>query len=150
MLRVAKILICLCLCFTGVQAAGDAGTVLLSLLNNMRSMQADFSQTIRDSKGKILNQATGLIALQRPGKFRWEVKQPNSQLVVTNGKRVWVYDPDLAQVTIRILTQEAGEAPALLLSNTNTALTKNFIVQMGKQNANAQEFILIPKKRDET
>src|SRR5437660_1200886 len=84
---------------------------LIQLLNNIHTMQATFKQTVLDTKGKILSRSEGKMSLQRPGQFRWDVLRPNRQLIVTNGQKIWIYDVDLEQVTVRYLTHEAGEAP---------------------------------------
>src|SRR5438477_275321 len=111
-------------CFSVGYAAG-AGDTLTQLLNHIHTLQADFNEVVKDTKGKTLNRSQGKISLERPGKFRWDVTQPNPQLIVTNNKKIWIYEIDLEQVTIRHLGNEAGETPALLLSNTNETLEKD-------------------------
>ena len=88
------------------------------------------------------------MVLQRPGKFRWQITRPNNQLIVTNGSKLWIYDPDLQQVTIRMLGKEAGEVPALLLSNPTTTLARNFDVKRTDKNGSGlQWFVLTPRDR---
>lgn len=132
------------MCFMSSTYADLASDTLIQLLNNIHTMQANFNETVKDTKGKILNQSQGKMSLERPGKFRWDVTAPNRQLIVTNGKKIWIYDADLEQLTIRHFNQEAGEAPALLLSNTNETLTKDFRVDMSN---NATTFLLKPKDK---
>lgn len=132
-------------CFTWAHA-DPASDALTQLLNNIHTMQANFNEVIKDTKGKTLNQSQGKMSLERPGKFRWDVTQPNSQLIVTNGKKIWVYDADLEQLTIRYLSKEGGEAPALLLSNTNETLARDFRVEM-LNDSTIQTFILKPKDK---
>lgn len=132
-------------CFSYVHAA-SAGDDLTQLLNNIRTMQANFTEVVKDTKGKILNRYQGKMSLERPGKFRWDATQPNRQLIVTNNKKIWIYDADLEQLTIRYLGKEAGEAPALLLSNTNDTLTKDFSVE-STNNSGVQWFLLKPKDK---
>lgn len=124
--------------------ADSATNNLIQLLTNIHTIQANFTETIVDKSGHALQKSKGLMQLQRPGKFRWEIKSPNQQLIVTNGQKLWIYDPDLEQVTIRLLTKEAGEAPALLLSNTNVSLQKEFKVQEIKDNNTTRWFLLTP------
>ncbi len=127
-------------------AIPSASDDLTQLLNNIHTMQAGFSEVIKDTKGKTLNRSEGKMSLQRPGKFRWDVISPNPQLIVTNGKKLWIYDADLEQLTIRFLGKEAGEAPALLLSNTNETLAKDFNVEAVNHSA-IQWFLLKPKDK---
>ncbi len=126
--------------------ATPASDTLTQLLNQIRTMQADFVEVVKDTKGKTLDRSQGKMSLERPGKFRWDVAQPNPQLIVTNGKKIWIYDADLEQVTIRYLDKTAGEAPALLLSNSNETLTRDFQVD-ALNNSDMQWFLLIPKDK---
>ncbi len=134
--------------FFSLSAFATPNEDLIRLLNNVNSMQADFTQSIADAQGKKLNKTTGRMAFSRPGKFRWDTLQPNKQLIVTDGKKLWMYDPDLDQVTIRNLTQETGETPALLLSHNNTTLENNFRIEALQKNSDTQWFSLTPKNKD--
>lgn len=112
-------------------------------------MKADFTQTLIDSKGKPTQKSLGRMAIQRPGKFRWDVTKPVPQLIIANGSRLWIYDPDLEQVTIRSLSKAAGESPALILSHDNTNLENTFTIQAIQPDAaQGQWFSLTPKKKD--
>jgi outer membrane lipoprotein carrier protein len=121
---------------------------LATLLNSVRTMRADFSQTIVDNHGKAIQQSFGTMALQRPGKFRWEVKKPIPQVIIANQTRIWIYDPDLEQVTIRSLNKTAGESPALLLSNDNAQINNDFSVKSMPATAGWNWFSLTPKMAD--
>ena len=121
---------------------------LANLLNSTRTMRANFTQTVIDNRNKPVQKSYGTMALSRPGKFRWDVKKPIPQLIVANQPRLWIYDSDLDQVTIRTLNVAAGQTPALLLSQVNTVIDKDFAV---KQLSNAQNQItyeLIPRNND--
>lgn len=133
-----------------INAYADSPTESLTqLLANIQTFRADFTQTITDKNAKQVQHSVGHMALQRPGKFRWEVTKPIAQLVVTNGARLWIYDPDLEQVTIRLLTKEVGDSPAMLLSNTNTALEKDFLIKGINSTSSAlQWFLLTPKNKN--
>lgn len=135
-------------CCSAVNASTES-SILAERLNNIRTMQADFTQTIITRSAKPLQRSYGKMLLARPGKFRWQVQRPVTQLLVANGKRLWIYDPDLEQVTIRFINQAAGEAPALLLSDANASLARDFIVKIQKRSGSLLEwFVLIPKNND--
>jgi len=141
--------ICLFMLTTLTHAA--AVNDFATLLNSIQTMRADFTQTVFNNRGKAIQQSHGRMAMQRPGRFRWDVIKPIPQLVVANQSRLWIYDADLEQVTIRSIKQAAGETPALLLShvNTNTALGKDFAVTFENKNqSNWRWFKLVPKKPD--
>lgn len=129
--------------------AASSSAALSELLNSVQSMQANFTQTIKDTHGKKGQASTGKMALQRPGKFRWEIIKPMPQLIIANQQKLWIYDPDLEQVTIRSLKGSSDETPALLLSHDNAALDTHFDISMREDKSSGwQWFKLKPKKPD--
>jgi outer membrane lipoprotein carrier protein len=130
-------------------AHASASTDFITLLNAVHSMKANFTQTIYDGKGKATQKSYGRIALLRPGKFRWDVQKPIPQLIIANANKLWIYDPDLEQVTIRTLKKTAGESPALILSHDNTNLEHAFTIQTLQRGTPAWRwFSLTPKQPD--
>lgn len=122
---------------------------LTQSLNALKSMQANFNQTTFDNHGKTIQQSTGKMALSRPGKFRWDVSRPIPQLIIANGSRLWIYDKDLEQVTIRPLSSSAGETPALLLSHENNSIENDFkVTSRPPKSDNLTWFVLTPKSAD--
>ena len=77
-----------------------------------------------DKNGRVVQQASGEFAIARPGKFRWSVDKPYQQLLVGDGERVWIYDPDLNQVVKRRNDQALGSTPAALLAGTRRCGTR--------------------------
>jgi outer membrane lipoprotein carrier protein len=103
----------------GAMAAAAQGATLERLRAFVRDTQtarANFTQTVIDKNGRVVQQASGEFAIARPGKFRWRVDKPYQQLLVGDGERVWVYDPDLNQVVKRRNDQALGSTPAALLA----------------------------------
>src|ERR1700730_12125110 len=72
---------------------------LESILTSTKTTQADFSQVLTDTKGNQLQTSNGSMAIERPGKFRWDIKSPMKQLIIADGSFLWIYDTDLEQVT---------------------------------------------------
>jgi outer membrane lipoprotein carrier protein len=101
---------------------------LHDFLKNTRTLKADFSQMVIGKNGRKPQQSSGTLAISRPGKLRWEILKPYPQLVVGDGEKVWVHDPDLQQVTVRKAGQAIGGSPAALLSGSNE-LEKNFVLK---------------------
>lgn len=120
---------------------------LNQLLKSIQNMKANFSQTIVDQKGSEIQKSYGKMALQRPGKFRWQTISPNAQLVIATNTRLWIYDPDLEQVVIRSLSGQTGQTPALLLSDANPVLDSDFQVKQEKTTSDLQWYVLTPKDR---
>lgn len=84
--------------------------------------RGEFEQQIFDQNRKLLQRSRGVLAFSRPGKFRWNYVKPYAQLIVGDGSRVWIYDEDLKQVTVKKLDQALGSTPAALLAGNNEAM----------------------------
>jgi outer membrane lipoprotein carrier protein len=99
-----------------VSAHGATLERLRAFVHDTQTARASFMQTVTDKNGRVVQQASGEFALSRPGKFRWSVDKPYQQLLVGDGERVWIYDPDLNQVVKRRNDQALGSTPAALLA----------------------------------
>jgi len=88
----------------------------LSFNTATRTATARFEQQVLDRSGKVVERAAGTFAFARPGKFRWTYEKPNKQLLVGDGQKLWIYDPDLAQVTVKRIDQAISSTPAALLA----------------------------------
>lgn len=129
--------------------ADDAQAVarLTALLSQAKTLTARFSQLTLDGSGTQLQETAGELALQRPGLFRWHTDAPAEQMLVSNGQKVWLFDPDLNQVTIQVLDQRLTHTPALLLSGDVSKVSENFEVSY-KEGGSVVDFILKPKAKD--
>ena len=81
-----------------------------------KTATARFEQQVFDRAGKVVERAQGTFAFQRPGKFRWVYEQPNQQVLVGDGARLWIHDPDLNQVTVKRIDKAISSTPAALLA----------------------------------
>ena len=120
------------------------GQVLAHLLHQ-QAMRATFIQTVYDQRHHLVHTARGKIAIAQPDKFRWEVNHPAPEIIVANGQQLWIYDPDLAEMTIRPLDQTLQDAPLFLLHAHQ--LDRHFNITM-KRAGNMQWFLLVPKQAD--
>ncbi len=111
---VAVVILAACL-LNGRALAADLER-LRSFVRDTQTARASFTQTVADRNGRITQQANGEFLLARPGKFRWSVDKPYKQLLVGDGKRVWIFDEDLNQVVVRKVGEALGATPAALLS----------------------------------
>jgi outer membrane lipoprotein carrier protein len=89
---------------------------LRAFVHDTQTARAHFTQAVTDKNGRLVQQTSGEFAIARPGKFRWSVDKPYQQLLVGDGERVWIYDPDLNQVIKRRNDQALGSTPAALLA----------------------------------
>ncbi|MGH8062709.1 MAG: outer membrane lipoprotein chaperone LolA [Pseudoxanthomonas sp.] len=95
---------------TGTAIAG-ARDNLKSFTSGLKGLDGQFTQQVYDAKGKLKETSSGRVALSAPRLFRWEYAKPYPQLIVADGKKVWVYDPDLQQVTVRGQGSEEQNSP---------------------------------------
>ena len=128
-----KRVISLLLCLTVFEAHAGAVDQLKTFISGTRSAQAEFTQTVVDSKGHKMQTASGTMQFVRPGKFRWEYRQPYEQLIVGDGEKFWLYDADLEQVTVRKLDAALGSSPAALLSGNNEIERGFMLEEAGEQ-----------------
>ena len=118
---------------------------LVKQLSGIQSLSANFEQTTKTSGATKATQKKGLTAqhmnqtfkgtmkVARPGKFYWETTTPAKQTIVTSGKTVWIYDPDLQQAVRQSLDEQVANTPALLLSgNTNQIMQSYRVTQPNK------------------
>ncbi|OIR19413.1 outer-membrane lipoprotein carrier protein precursor [mine drainage metagenome] len=116
------------LLFVAVSAHAAATDKLKSFIAGTRSAQAGFTQEVLDKSGKRIQFASGTMQFVRPGKFRWVYQKPYEQLIVGDGKKFWLYDIDLNQVTVKKLDAALGSSPAALLSGDNE-IERGFVLK---------------------
>lgn len=98
-----------------------------------KSATATFEQQVIDRSGKVVERATGTFAFQRPGKFRWAYDKPHKQLLVGDGQKLWIHDPDLNQVTVKRMDAALSSTPAALLAGRDDITTLFTLRDAGSQ-----------------
>ena len=97
-------------------ALADAADLLGAHLSRLDTVSSRFEQRLFDEQRNLLERASGIVLIDRPGRFRFEYQEP-PQLIVGDGARVWIYDPELAQVTVRDMDAALASTPAVLLTS---------------------------------
>lgn len=112
-----------------------------------RTATANFEQQVFDRAGKVIERASGTFSFARPGKFRWTYDKPHKQVLVGDGQKLWIHDPDLNQVTVKRMDAALSSTPAALLAGRDD-ITKLFTLR----DAGAQDGLAwveaSPKSRD--
>lgn len=108
-------------------AHADGLSALQQFVAEAKSGRAQFSQTVTAPDGKRKKSSSGSFEFQRPNQFRFAYDKPAEQLIVGDGKKVWVYDPDLAQATVRAMDQALGATPVALLAGGD--LSRDFTLK---------------------
>lgn len=93
--------------------------LLKGKLTSLKQVNANFSQVVTNSEGEILNESHGTLTILRPGKFRWEVLEPEEELITSDGETMWLYSPFIEQVTLMKLSDAVAGTPFVLLSGAS-------------------------------
>ncbi len=134
-----------------LSGAAHAGGVdrLKAFIAGAKTAEADFSQTVADKSGRVTQQASGRMAFARPGKFRWDYSKPYEQVIVGDGVKLWLYDADLEQVTVKSLGDVIAGTPAALLAGDNS-IEKYFSLKNAGEAGGLEWLEATPKNRDTT
>jgi outer membrane lipoprotein carrier protein len=112
-------------CTTGAFAADGGRARLDAFAKDLNSVSAGFEQHVADPNHGAGKTSKGTLALKAPRQFRWDVTSPYKQLIVADGEKVWIYDPDLEQVTVRAQGTEEAHSPLTVLTDLSQ-LDRNF------------------------
>lgn len=148
MLRLFLAAIAVYVASTGIASAGGVQQ-LKSFLHDVHTVKAQFSQAVLDKNGKTVQSASGTMQFSRPGKFRWTYTKPYEQLIVGDGIKLWVYDMDLNQVTVKKLDAAIGSSPAALLAGSNE-IEQGFTLTDGGQRDGMEWVDAAPKSKEST
>jgi outer membrane lipoprotein carrier protein len=108
-------------------ARADAVDTLREFVRDVKSGRAAFTQTVTSPDGQKRRSSSGSFEFQRPNRFRFAYAKPYQQLIVGDGQKVWIYDADLNQVSVRRMAQALGATPAALLAGA--APDQDFVLQ---------------------
>lgn len=120
---------------------------LQRFFKKVKTFQAQFIQVVEDEGMNRLQESSGTMWIERPGRFRWNYDAPLKQQIVSDGKKLWVYDIELEQVVVRKMHGSLGQTPAILLAG-RAALSKNFALETLDNEGKLQWVKLIPKNKD--
>ena len=142
---------CLALMFTLACSAAHAASIdtLKAYLQQTTSGKARFAQIVVDKNLKQLQQVTGTMQFVRPGRFRWEYDKPYEQTIIGDGAKLWIYDKDLNQVTVRKLDKALGGSPAALLAGSNEIDKIYDLTNLGTQEG-LDWLEAVPKSKENT
>ena len=147
-MKILTIKLIVCLMFSGMALAKQQPIEQLkNFLAASKTLSADFKQVSFDETGRAAQTSYGVFHLLRPGRFRWDYQKPFKQQIVSNSNKVWFYDADLEQVTVKKLDQSLGSTPALLLSG-EISLEDNFALEQQGEDEDLFWIKLLPKNQE--
>ena len=123
-----------------------------SFVGSTKTARGEFTQRLVKNEGgaaKVSNTSTGTFEFSRPGKFIWIYKKPYEQQLQADGEKLYIYDKDLNQVTVRKLGNALGSSPAAILFGSND-LEKNFTLKDAGERDGMEWLQAIPKAKDTT
>ena len=142
-----RLIALLVLSLTGMAAQATATQDLQRFFNQVHRYSARFDQVTLDEAMNPIQESSGSLWIQRPGKFRWNYTVPYEQHIVGDGKQVWVYDVELRQAAVRRMEGALGATPAILLSGKGAIEGVFIIKDLGRQ-GELDWVQLTPKKND--
>lgn len=135
----------LALLFSTLPAYADGVQAALSFNDQLNGLSGHFQQTVMS--GKKQQTTSGTFAVLRPGFFKWQYQQPYQQLIIGNGRDVWLYDQDLAQATRKSQSSIVGSSPAAILADKKTLRESYTLKNDGTKNG--LDFVIAtPKNAD--
>lgn len=142
-----KSALCGCLLLLPLAAQADGTSSLKKFYDETHAITADFHQIVTDKQGQRIQDVYGEMQLKRPDKFKWSYNKPYEQQIISDGKQVWLYDTELAQVSVRELSKALGSSPAALLAGDDS-LEKNFKLVNAYRKDNLDWVSTNPKNAD--
>ena len=141
-----KFLIPWLLCAAASLAQADAVQTLKDFGREVKSGRADFTQTVTAPDGQRKKTSFGTFEFQRPNQFRFAYTKPFEQLIVGDGQKVWIYDPDLKQASSRRMSAALGATPAALLAGAN--LERDFELRREPSSGGLDWVQALPRQSD--
>ena len=141
----ALFIACLLSC-SALMARADALETLREFVRDVKSGRAAFTQTVSSADGAKRKVSSGSFEFTRPNRFRFAYAKPFEQLIVSDGQKVWIFDADLNQVSVRKLTQALGATPAALLAGAS--LDKEFELAAQPQKDGIDWVLATPRQKD--
>lgn len=127
--------------------AQSATERLERFFDEVRTLDARFTQQVIGEDGELVQESSGSVQMMRPGRFRWEYEKPDPQLILADGKKLWIYDPELEQATVKRIKDALGAAPIALLIG-DRPLEEQFRVEPEKSRDGLAWVELAPKVQD--
>lgn len=121
---------------------------MTAFTKGLKGLDARFEQRVYDPNGRQSDASSGSVKLSAPRQFRWEYQKPSPQLIVADGNHIWIYDPELEQVTVRNQSFEEQGSPLSVLIDP-TELERQYKVSEGGKANGLEWLVLLPKKGDE-
>ena len=146
-MRIAPLVLMFLISCSLLVQANEARDRLNAFFTEIKTLDARFYQEVFDENGQSVQKSSGTIKLSRPGKFSWKYDRPSPQLILADGQRLWIYDEELAQATVKPMQDALGAAPIVLLTELRPLQEEFQINELTRQNG-LTWLALLPKVQD--
>jgi outer membrane lipoprotein carrier protein len=141
-----RVLLAGALLLAAAAARADAIDTLKAFVSDVKTGRASFTQVVTSPDGAKKKSSNGSFEFARPNRFRFAYAKPYEQLIVGDGQKIWLHDPDLNQVTVRPMGEALGSTPAALLAGSN--LDKDFTLKALPDEGGLQWVQATPRQKD--
>ena len=128
-------------------AAGPGLDRLTAFTDGLETFSATFDQVVYGDNNAAIAQSGGTVAIKRPGQFVWDYRAPAKQLIVADGEKLWIYDEDLKQATVKPMDDSLGNAPIVMLTGDEPLDTQFTIEELGSSEG-IEWLELTPREED--
>jgi len=144
--RIARIAVLGLGLVAGTAFAG-ARDELVKFTTGLKGLEGQFTQQVVDAHGRTKENSAGKVAVSVPRLFRWEYTKPFAQLIVADGSKVWIYEPDLQQATVKPQGEEERNSPLVALFDP-ARLEKQFDVSQEATASDGLQWLTLSPKVD--
>jgi outer membrane lipoprotein carrier protein len=145
MIRIRSWLLVLLAVLASGSAFAGARESLDGFTRGLKGLDGQFVQKVFDADGRTKETSSGRVAMSAPRLFRWEYVTPYAQLIVADGSKVWIHDPDLEQVTVRAQGAEEQDSPLAALIDPSR-LDRDYNVREAGEADGLSWLLLTPKQ----
>ena len=110
---------------------GSARSELERFTKDLDYFQADFTQEVKSQDGRIQDQTHGQLWLQTPDKLRWIYSGEFAEIIVADGRNIWIHDVSLAQVTVKPQSRQASDSPLMILADVSQIDEQFNVTELG-------------------
>lgn len=143
-----RLLTALCALLLSSAAHAGAKEQFTAFSQGAKGLASRFEQRVYAPGGQLRETSVGNVKLKAPRQFRWEYEKPFPQLLVADGDHIWIYDPDMEQVTVRQQSLEEQNSPLAMLIDP-AELDRQFTVSEDGQGDGLDWLLLTPRKPDD-
>jgi len=131
--------------FADNHSSDSALNALVELLSGSDDIQGEFVQFMVDARGSRVQETKGTFKAKKPDLFYWETREPLPQMIYVYNREITVFDPDLEQASVQVLSDDFSATPALLFNGDAKAIASQFVVEEREGDTGERQFLLFPK-----